>query len=185
MFLHLAIMRWWSLLTCNLNTLLMHIWTCKITNKRCLYFKPALWWQCETCIYTIGASSRQVNSCSWSCGKSESPSGYIIMMFAVWCIALAFVYNFLPWTSIQRKEMDTPVSPISLYEEFLSSLKSNSSHDSPVMSLDKMSGSHDKRMDIWRLDPLAQHYISYLPMKLGEQLKGWLFVEMCMYIIIN
>ncbi len=77
--------------------------------------------------------------------------------------------NYL--SRVQRKEMENLDTPTSLYEEFLASLRSSLSYDSHDLSdtsHDSREGSPDQMALTWRLDPLAQKYLSYLPVQLEK-----------------
>ncbi len=69
---------------------------------------------------------------------------------------------------VQRKEMENLDTPTSLYEEFLASLRSSLSHDLSETSHDSGERSPDQTALTWRLDPLAQKYLSYLPVQLEK-----------------
>lgn len=58
--------------------------------------------------------------------------------------------------------MDTPVSSVSLYDEFLASMKPGPSHSLEEQSHDEIVGSCDKASPSWRLDPLAEKYLTTL-----------------------
>ncbi len=89
----------------------------------------------------------------------------IILLQFIRCIYL-FLY-------MQRKEMDNLDTPTSLYEEFLASLRSSLSHDLSGTSRDCTEGSPDQTALTWRLDPLAQRYLSYLPVQLEKPAAEW------------
>ena len=58
--------------------------------------------------------------------------------------------------------MDTPVSSVSLYDEFLLSLKPGPPDSLGEQSGDTSVGSCDKASPSWSLDPLVEKYVTTL-----------------------